>query len=127
MAGYTKVNLQNVNNSSQTEGNEAHFSRKFLDSKELGVSLFRFMPNYKSGRAHKHRVQEEVYVVIKGSGQILLDDKVEDLKPWDTVRVAPGVVRSFASGPEGLELIAIGGNKPEEGDGEPQDADWPSN
>ena len=127
MPGYTKVNLQDVNNLSHTEGNEAHFSRKFLDSKELGVSLFRFMPNYRSGRAHKHRVQEEVYVVIKGSGQILLDDKVEDLNPWDTVRVAPEVVRSFASGPEGLELIAIGGKKPEEGDGVPQDADWPSN
>jgi mannose-6-phosphate isomerase-like protein (cupin superfamily) len=126
MSGYTKVNLQDLNNSSQTEGNEAHFSRKFLDSKELGVSLFRFMPNYKSGRAHKHRVQEEVYVVIKGSGRILLDDKVEELKPWDTVRVASETVRSFASGPEGLEIIAIGGNKPEEGDGEPQDAEWPS-
>jgi len=126
MAGYTKVNLQDVDNSSQTEGNEARFSRKHLDSQELGVSLFRYKPSYRSPRSHKHRVQEEVYVVIKGSGQILLDNKIEELKQWDTVRVAPEVVRSFAAGPEGLELLAIGGRKPAEGDGEPQDAEWPS-
>ena len=127
MADYAKVNLQDINNSSQTEGNEARFARKFLNSKELGVSLFRYQPNYRSERAHKHRVQEEVYVVIKGSGQILLDDKVEDLKTWDTIRIAPQVLRSFAAGTDGLELIAIGGTKPEEGDGEPQDAEWPAN
>ena len=33
------------------------------------------------------------------------------------VRVAPEVVRAFEAGPEGLELIAVGGPKPEGGDG----------
>jgi hypothetical protein len=34
-----------------------------------------------------------------------------------TVRVAPEVVRAFEGGPDGLEIIAIGGDKPEGGDG----------
>ena len=42
--------------------------------------------------------------------------------PWDVIRVAPEVVRSFESGPDGLELIAVGGPKPEEGDGVRSDA-----
>ena len=44
---------------------------------------------------------------------------------WDTVRVAPEVVRAFAAGPDGLEVIAIGGPKPEGGDGETASAEWP--
>jgi hypothetical protein len=35
------------------------------------------------------------------------------------------VVRSFEAGPDGLELIAIGGPKPEGGDGEPAEVSWP--
>jgi quercetin dioxygenase-like cupin family protein len=56
-------------------------------------------------------------VVIEGSGAIKLDDERIDLKPWDVVRVAPSVVRGFDAGPEGLILIAVGGSKPEGGDG----------
>jgi hypothetical protein len=47
------------------------------------------------------------------------------LRRWDVVRVAPKVARAFEAGPEGLELIAIGGPKPEGGDGERVDVDWP--
>ena len=41
------------------------------------------------------------------------------------IRVAPPVVRAFEAGPDGLELLAIGGPKPEGGDGMPTDAHWP--
>ena len=36
---------------------------------------------------------------------------------WDVVRVAPHTVRAFEAGPDGLELIAVGSDRPEEGDG----------
>jgi hypothetical protein len=41
------------------------------------------------------------------------------------VRVAPEVVRAFAAGADGLELIAIGGPKPAGGDGEMLEVVWP--
>ena len=72
------------------------------------------------------REQEEAYVVVAGSGRILLGDVVQDLRQWDVVRVAPEVVRAFAAGPEGLEIVAVGGPKPEGGDGEQTDVSWPS-
>lgn len=37
---------------------------------------------------------------------------------WDVVRVAPHAVRAFEGGPDGLELIALGADRPETGDGE---------
>jgi mannose-6-phosphate isomerase-like protein (cupin superfamily) len=89
------------------------------------MTLRRFAPNYRNGRTHTHKVQEEVYVVIKGTGRMLLDDKVENIKQWDVIRVAPETERTFEAGPDGLELIIAGGPKPPEGDGEPKDADWP--
>ncbi len=42
---------------------------------------------------------------------MLADGTVHDLRQWDVVRVALEVVRAFDSGPDGLELIAIGGPK----------------
>jgi len=40
------------------------------------------------------------------------------LGQWDVVRVAPNVLRGFEGGPDGLELIAVGNDRPEGGDGE---------
>jgi hypothetical protein len=63
-------------------------------------------------------------VVVAGSGRVRLDDEIRDVKQWDVVRVAPAVVRAFEAGPDGLELIAVGGPKPEGGDGQPTDEPW---
>jgi hypothetical protein len=56
---------------------------------------------------------------------VRLDDEIHDIARWDVIRVAPPVIRAFEAGPEGLELIAIGGPKPEDGDGVPSDEPWP--
>ena len=47
------------------------------------------------------------------------------IKQWDVIRVAPNVARGFEAGPEGLEIIAAGGSKPEGGDGELVEGHWP--
>ena len=127
MSRFSKVNLLEVEDSiaGRVEGLEGRFGRKHLDSRDLGVSLFRYAPNLRSTTAHSHKEQEEAYVVVAGSGRILLDDAVEELRVWDVVRVAPAVVRAFEAGPDGLEIIAIGGPKPEEGDGVRATAEWP--
>jgi hypothetical protein len=40
------------------------------------------------------------------------------------LRVAPEVARSFEGGPDGLEMIAIGSDRPEGGDGEMIEEFW---
>jgi quercetin dioxygenase-like cupin family protein len=127
MSSFAKVNLLEVENSvgGRVDGLDGRFGRKHLDSRDLGVSLFRYAPNLRSPLAHSHQVQEEAYVVVAGSGRILLDNETQELQVWDVVRVAPEVVRAFEAGADGLELIAIGGPKPEEGDGVRATAAWP--
>jgi mannose-6-phosphate isomerase-like protein (cupin superfamily) len=117
MSAYSHKNLMDVEPSVATDEMEARFARKHLDSSELGVSYFRYAPGFRASTGHHHREQEEAYVVVGGSGRIKLDDEVIELSRWDVVRVAPEVARAFEGGPDGLELIAIGGSKPEGGDG----------
>ena len=107
-------------------GIEARFGRRHLKSRDLGVSFFRYAPDLRPTTAHSHKDQEEAYVVVAGSGRILLDDETLEIQLWDVIRVAPEVVRAFEAGPEGLDLIAIGGPKPEDGDGIRSPAAWPT-
>ena len=127
MSSFAIVNLLDVEDSigDRAPGIEGRFGRKHLDSRDLGVSLFRYAPKLRSGAAHSHREQEEAYVVVSGSGRVLLDDTVREIRQWDVVRVAPEVVRAFEAGEDGLELVAVGGPKPEEGDGVMSSANWP--
>lgn len=124
MPPYTRKNLMDVEDSAAgTDSVEARFARKHLESRELGVSYFRYAPGFRAPTGHSHREQEEAYVVVGGSGRMRLDDEVLELSRWDVVRVAPEVVRGFQGGPDGIEIIAIGGTKPEGGDGVRVD-DW---
>jgi quercetin dioxygenase-like cupin family protein len=127
MPGFSHVNLLEIENSvgERAPGIEGRFSRKHLDSRDLGVSLFRYAPDIRSPMAHSHREQEEAYVVVAGSGRVLLDGEVRELRLWDVVRVAPEVLRAFESGPEGLDVVAVGGPKPPDGDGVAGSAAWP--
>ena len=127
MSRYAVVNLLEVEDSvgDRAPGIEGRFARKHLDSRDLGVSLFRYAANVRSPMAHSHREQEEAYLVAAGSGNVLLDDEVHALRQWDVLRVAPEVVRAFEAGPDGLDIIAIGGPKPADGDGVMGAANWP--
>jgi quercetin dioxygenase-like cupin family protein len=127
MSNFALVNLLDVDDSvgERAPGIEGRFARKHLNSRDLGVSLFRYAPNLRSPMAHSHREQEEAYVVVAGSGRILLDGELQELSLWDVVRVAPEVVRAFEGGPEGLDIIAVGGPKPADGDGVMGAAAWP--
>jgi uncharacterized cupin superfamily protein len=124
MAGYTIKNLKDVDDSAASSSDvEARFARRHLDSRELGVSYLRYAPGYRSKMGHSHREQEEAYVVIAGAGRVKLDDEILELRQWDVLRVAPEVVRAFEGGSNGLELIAVGSARPEDGDGVPVQ-DW---
>jgi mannose-6-phosphate isomerase-like protein (cupin superfamily) len=120
MPDFTVKNLKEVDDRAAGRGRdmEARFARDQIDSEHLGVSYFRYGPGFKAAYGHRHEVQEEAYVVVSGSGRARFDDQIVELRQWDVVRVAPQVVRAFEGGPEGLELIAIGSDRPEEGDGE---------
>jgi mannose-6-phosphate isomerase-like protein (cupin superfamily) len=123
VAGYTLRNLKDdVENVAPKFGMapavEAHFARKSLETGLLGATYFRVEPDSRLPFGHRHADQEEIYVVVEGSGRVKLDDEIEELRPFDAVRVAPETIRCFEGGPEGLGYIAFGGPSPEAAEAE---------
>ena len=100
------------------------FAREALQSPELGVSRFTYEPGARMPWGHRHRMQEEAYVVVAGAGRAKLDGEVVELSAGEVLRVAPRVVRSFEAGPDGLDVICIGGRKPKGGDTERFEDFW---
>lgn len=119
MSDYSVKNLMEVEDSAsgRAPGVEARFARKYLDSRDLGVTHMRYGPGVRAPMGHSHREQEEVYVVVSGSGRAKLGEDLVELRQWDVVRVAPSTIRAFEAGTDGLELIAVGSTRPEGGDG----------
>jgi quercetin dioxygenase-like cupin family protein len=125
MPDWTKKNFGELDNRAPADaGVQWRFARQALDSPELGVSRFTYEPGARMPFGHRHREQEEAYVVVAGSGRAKLDDEFVELAQWDVLRVAPAVARGFEAGPDGLDVICIGGRKPEGGDGEPVEGFW---
>jgi len=126
MSNFAIKNLKEIDNAASDRGQDldARFGRKHLDSEHLGVSYFRYGSDVRAPYGHRHREQEEAYVVISGSGRAKLGDEIVELGQWDVLRVAPSTVRSFEAGPDGLELIAVGNDRPEGGDGEMVKDHW---
>ena len=82
-------------------------------TKPLGLEMCalthqRVPPGYRFPYGHTHHTQEEVYVVVRGSGRMKLDDEIVELREWDAVRVPPGTWRGYEAGPEGLEILVVG-------------------
>jgi mannose-6-phosphate isomerase-like protein (cupin superfamily) len=116
---WTKQNFDDLRDVSPKNARmQWRFAREALRSPELGVRRFTYEPGARMPWGHRHREQEEAYVVVAGSGRAKLDHDVVELAVWDVLRVAPAVIRSFEAGPEGLDAICIGGRKPSRGDTE---------
>jgi mannose-6-phosphate isomerase-like protein (cupin superfamily) len=124
MSTFTVTNLKDAAAStSAPPGLEARLAREQLDSEHLGVSYFRYDPGVRTPFGHRHRVQEEAYVVIAGSGRAKLDDEIVELGQWDVLRVAPRTARALEAGPDGLELVVVGSDRSED-DGEGVEGFW---
>jgi mannose-6-phosphate isomerase-like protein (cupin superfamily) len=123
MADYTLVNLkEDVDDQAPNFGLspnlEARMARVALGMENAGLSYLRIAPGFRIPFAHKHKNQEEVYVIVNGTARIKLEDEVKDMKQWDAVRVHRDTVRGFEGGDDGAEFIAIGAPNTGPGDAE---------
>jgi quinol monooxygenase YgiN/mannose-6-phosphate isomerase-like protein (cupin superfamily) len=125
--GFAIVNLDRVDDMAPAAGfgeiGEARFARGPLGAVGIGVSLQRLRADKRQAFGHRHGVDEEVYVVIGGSGRAAVDDEVVEIGPLDAIRVAPGSTRAFEAGPGGLELLVMGTHHA--GDAELKPGFWP--
>lgn len=96
---------------------EAVFAGAFKRARaELGVQSFGMQVLDIPANAHQYPEhdhaddgQEEVYVALRGSGEVEIDSERHPLDPETMVRVSAGTKRKIWPGDEGLRVLAIGG------------------
>ena len=103
MAEYSHVNLSELEDQAPNLGADPKdfnifFGRVPLGCEHCGVSLVRYAPGVKA-HGHRHKRQEEIYVLVSGSAEMKVGDDVIELKPWSAVRVPPHVMRGIKGGP----------------------------
>ena len=128
MAGYTIQNLKDVEDQAPKFGMspqmEMRMARVPLEMQNAGLSYQRLSPGFRLPFGHNHNNQEEVYVVVGGSGRVKLGDEVVELRQWDAVRVPKDTMRGFEAGPDGVEMIAIGAPNTGPGDADTVQGWW---
>jgi mannose-6-phosphate isomerase-like protein (cupin superfamily) len=108
MGGYTTKRIDEM---------EAIFHGSFrragaeLGIESFGLQVFDMPPNFEDYPEHDHSDdgQEEVYVVLRGSGEFEIDGERVPIDPERIVRVAAGTKRKLLPGSEGIRVLALGG------------------
>jgi len=86
-------------------------ARAELGVTSFGMQVVELPPNYADYPEHDHaeQAQEEVFAVLRGSGEMDVEGERVELNPEVIVRVGAAAKRKIFAGPEGLRLLALGG------------------
>jgi mannose-6-phosphate isomerase-like protein (cupin superfamily) len=85
--------------------------RAELGVQSFGVQILDLPPNLDQYPEHDHASsgQEEVFVVLSGSGEIEIDGERVPIDPDTIVRVGPKARRKIYTGDQGARILALGG------------------
>ncbi len=107
MSGYTVKTID--------EMHDLHHGAVKLAGAELGVESFGiqlldFPAGFSAYPEHDHADdgQEEVYVVLQGSGEFEIDGERVPVDPGRMLRVEPHARRKLWPGSEGVRILAVG-------------------
>jgi quercetin dioxygenase-like cupin family protein len=83
--------------------------RRALGVESFGINQLTLRPGER-GRIHRHREQEEVYLVLEGTLTLELEGDALELGPGELARVPAQVRRRLQNGgDETVVLVALGG------------------
>jgi mannose-6-phosphate isomerase-like protein (cupin superfamily) len=108
--GYSVVHVDELEG--EGPGGAVRFVRRRLGVEAFGINWFEIPPNTE-GRTHDETAsqQEEVNVVIRGSGVYRVDGEEIPIRPGTFMRFDPETERVPVAGPEGLTMIAVGARR----------------
>ena len=104
---YSRVNVHELE--AAGPGGAVRFVRRALGVEAFGMTWIE-LPSDVVGREHDESAtgQEEVSVVIRGSGVFRVDGVEVEVREGDFLRFDPETTRCPVAGPGGLTLLAIG-------------------
>jgi hypothetical protein len=86
-------------------------ARAELGVESFGLQVIDLPPKFENYPEHDHAGdgQEEVFMAIKGGGEIEIDGERFPLDPDHMARVASGTKRKVWPGGEGMRIVIVGG------------------
>jgi mannose-6-phosphate isomerase-like protein (cupin superfamily) len=86
-------------------------ARAELEISSFGFQVIDFPPNVDGYPEHDHAQdgQEEVYVTMRGAGEIDIEGERIAIDPETMVRVSAGTKRKLYPGDEGMRVLVVGG------------------
>ena len=86
-------------------------ARDELGVQSFGMAIVELADGFEDYPDHDHADvgQEEVYVVLRGTGTMQVEGQTIELGPETLVRVGPSTKRKILPGPGGMRLLALGG------------------
>jgi mannose-6-phosphate isomerase-like protein (cupin superfamily) len=112
MSNYAKINIDEVEDLApqfgMAEMGEARFARSAIGGERIGLAYYRLKPDQRLGFGHRHAEDEEVYMVLSGSGRFKVGDEVFAVGPRDLIYVPPQSMRGWEGDAGGMEVVAFG-------------------
>lgn len=86
-------------------------ARAELGVESFGMQIIDMPPNYDNYPEHDHAEsgQEEVFLTLRGGGEIEIEGERFPLDADHVCRVGPHVKRKLWPGPDGIRILALGG------------------
>ncbi len=130
MSGYTRIELTDAPDVLGDYPGEMRFLTGPLEAEQAALT-YRRMPPGTGGRGsygHRHKTQEELYLVVDGTLTFKVGDDVFEAGPGTAVRVAPETVRSVHNDSDADVILVITSVKASQQDGEVETEQdfWPN-
>jgi mannose-6-phosphate isomerase-like protein (cupin superfamily) len=86
-------------------------ARAELGVESFGMQIIDMPPNFENypEHDHTHDNQEEVFLVMRGGGEIEIEGERFPLDGDHIARVGPATKRKLWPGPEGIRVVIVGG------------------
>ncbi len=108
--GYSIVHVDEIEPAGP--GGAVKFLRRALGAEAFGINWFELPPNAEGlEHAETESQQEEVNVVVSGSGTWRIDGEDVPVRAGSLLRFDPETVRCAHAGPEGMTFIAVGARR----------------
>jgi quercetin dioxygenase-like cupin family protein len=105
--GYSVLNVEDVEGSGP--GGAVRFVRRELGVEAFGINWFELAPGIEGFEHDETRSgQEEVAVVVSGSGHWRIDGEEVPVRVGSFVRFDPDSTRCPVAGPDGLIFVSVG-------------------
>lgn len=108
MADYT---VKRIGDMEALYGGAFKLARADLGVTSFGMQILDLLPNMDAYPDHDHAEtgQEEVYYVLSGEADIVVDGETTHLDPETVIRVGPAARRQIVTGEHPVRVLALGG------------------